>query len=623
MTARTLLTYSLVLFAGTACQCGGSVKLLPDGGVDPNNGGDEPVLLALSPADAAYVTDGVTPATGTYTATATYRSGRTEDVTARTAFYSDNLDIGAFTGANFSSTLDRGGKVRVSAIFGSLNAATNLTVTLRRSAVDPKSTNVPTNPGAKFTGTPVAARAPDLVYPNDGVLLPPNLGRLEIHFLPGASNTLFELSLKSTYTDLKIYMRCATPLNGGCIYEPDNAVWRAMAVTNRGAGEVTLTLKGTDDAGSAVGESAPIKLLFSNDDIQGGLYYWTTTTKAIMRFDFAAPTQLVAEKFADAATVGGGTDCIGCHALSRDGRKMVIEAQGSTDGRVALMNVATRSKMVPFPAPNKSFFSSWNPDASRYVGVDDRAADFNLRIFDGSTGQLVESIANTGDMARAANHPDWSPDGNAIVYARVSRKGPRGVSLQWPTHGQINLVTKQPNGSWSAPVEIAPAVAGKNRYYPAISPSNDFVVFNESTCIAGTGDQDYSCDGDADPSATLFAAKLEANAARVELVRANAPGKRDGGKKELTNSFPKWSPFNFQRTGEIGSRLQWLTFSSTRAYGLRTPGTLMWLWMVAIDPAKVAAGEDASYPAFCLPFQDLSTSNHIAQWTQVVVPIIN
>jgi hypothetical protein len=44
--------------------------------------------------------------------------------------------------------------------------------------------------------------------------------------------------------------------------------------------------------------------------------------------------------------------------------------------------------------------------------------------------------------------------------------------------------------------------------------------------------------------------------------------------------------------------------------------------MVAIDPDKVAQGVDPSYPAFCLPFQDLSTSNHIPQWTQVVVPII-
>ena len=39
----------------------------------------------------------------------------------------------------------------------------------------------------------------------------------------------------------------------------------------------------------------------------------------------------------------------------------------------------------------------------------------------------------------------------------------------------------------------------------------------------------------------------------VPLANANAPGKLDNGVTALTNTFPKWSPFNFQRTGELGS----------------------------------------------------------------------
>ena len=45
--------------------------------------------------------------------------------------------------------------------------------------------------------------------------------------------------------------------------------------------------------------------------------------------------------------------------------------------------------------------------------------------------------------------------------------------------------------------------------------------------------------------------------------------------------------------------------------------------MAAFDPDLAAAGGDGSYPAFALPFQDLITSNHIAQWTTEVVPPIN
>ena len=41
--------------------------------------------------------------------------------------------------------------------------------------------------------------------------------------------------------------------------------------------------------------------------------------------------------------------------------------------------------------------------------------------------------------------------------------------------------------------------------------------------------------------------------------------------------------------------------------------------MFAVDPAKILAGQDGSYTAFFLPFQDPTTSNHIAQWTQKII----
>jgi hypothetical protein len=95
----------------------------------------------------------------------------------------------------------------------------------------------------------------------------------------------------------------------------------------------------------------------------------------------------------------------------------------------------------------------------------------------------------------------------------------------------------------------------------------------------------------------------------------------DNGQTALTSSFPKWNPFIGHKTRE-GGRIAWMTFSSTRKYGLRSPpgsGTL--IWMVAID-LDAPAGTDPSFAAFALPFQDITTSNHIAQWTTQVVPPI-
>jgi hypothetical protein len=618
---RSFVLFTALLAAG--CQCGHPG---PGGTGGGGGSGNAPMSITVTPADATYTTDGISPVMAPYMATAKYADGHSEDITTKATFSLDDIGLGQFMGNTFKSVTNRGGKGNVSAILDGVTGKTTLTLVYQSVIKDPASTMLPADVDTRFGGMTDMARAPDIVYPNDGVLLPPNLGKLEVHFLPGTGNTLFQLSIASTYTNVKIYLGCTTPLNGGCVYVPDATAWSALATANRGGDPVTLTLKGTGAMmGSTVGVSSPTSLSFSNDDIQGGLYYWTTTTKAIMRWDFGSATQTTPDKVIDAATVGGGTNCIGCHALSPDGQKMVVEAEGSTDGRIALFNVSNLMQTTAFPAPNKSFFESWNAESTQFVGVDDRDTDFNLRIIDGTTGMLVQSIAGTGDMAHATDHPSWAADGNTIAYAHVERNGPRAVSLQWPTHGAIAAVKKS-GATWGTAFDIAPAIDGKNRYYPAIAPSSDFLVFDESTCSGG-GNADLDCDGDTDKTATMFAATLSAGATLIPLTKANGPGKRDMGATALTNSFPKWSPFNFQRTQELGSKLQWLTFSSGRKYGLRDPrpnsgDTTVWLWMVAIDPDKVAQGVDPSYPAFCLPFQDLSTSNHIPQWTQVVVPII-
>jgi hypothetical protein len=168
-------------------------------------------------------------------------------------------------------------------------------------------------------------------------------------------------------------------------------------------------------------------------------------------------------------------------------------------------------------------------------------------------------------------------------------------------------------------------VLGKNRYYPAISPDGNLVVYDESTCTNGTptagAAPDVSCDADTDATATMFLTTF-AGATPVPLTNANSPGVADGTTTALTNSFPKFSPF-IEKLSEL-QQIVWLTFSSTRQYGLRSPppsttdsnetkvGTL--IWMVGINPG--VGGSDPSYTAFCLPFQDITTSNHIAQWAK-------
>jgi hypothetical protein len=118
----------------------------------------------------------------------------------------------------------------------------------------------------------------------------------------------------------------------------------------------------------------------------------------------------------------------------------------------------------------------------------------------------------------------------------------------------------------------------------------------------------------------------------VDLATLNGTG-------SVTNSWARWSPF--VQSYKAGNLL-WITMSSTRDYGLRiqngsavncyptespigpfftdtkTTCTRAQLWMAAVDldAAAVAGGSDVSHVAFWLPFQELGTNNHLAQWAE-------
>jgi hypothetical protein len=583
------------------------------GGDDGSGSLEGLVSLEVTPADQTLVIKQSQPAISTYTAIGTFDDGRVEDISALVAFNLAEATLGSFQATELTTTAAKGGQTQVVATAAAITGSTGVTIRLEQTYTDPDSA-VPTDPMAPFGGAADPGRAPALVYPNDGVLVPPNLGKLELHFRPGAGNTLFELSFSSAVLDLKVYLRCTQPLNGGCIYQPDAPVWSWIAESHRGAGPVTWRVRGTDDSGSGVGTSGDFAMRFAPDDVTGGIYYWTTTKRAIMRYDFASPTQTVAEQFIDSQMTGG--TCVGCHALSRDGKKMVAEAGGQNDGRILLLDVATKTPLVPFGSTQKSNFESWAPDGSQFVGVyaDNGATNFNLMMFDGTTAAVIETVEAGGTSTNPTNHPDWSPLGDRIAFVNVGVKN----TLQMMYNGEIRTVAKS-GGGWQPPSVLVARAPGKNRYYPAFAPDGTMLVFNESTCNSGnTGGE---CNGDTDPTAKLYAVNAISGGTPTALDRANGPGVADNA-TTLTNSFPKWNPFVFKATS-TGGRLAWVTFSSTRKYGLRSPpgnGTL--LWMAAVD-LDAPAGTDPSFFAFALPFQDITTSNHIAQWTtEVVGPIL-
>ncbi len=616
---------------------GGTTSL--DGGLGTGGGtGGSPRTgassLTITPTTATMTVTNSAPAQTQQYSVSGQVNGQTVDLTTEVLYEVSPTGVVTIDKNGLAtSTGTRGGVVTVTASSGAVSTSATLTVYYTFTGTDPGMTGSITNdPSSIFSTTDNdTTRSPSLVYPNDGVLFPPNITGIEIHFNPGANNTLFEVSLSGQYATVNAFVRCVA-LGTGCLYQPDPGLWTAISSANAGQGAVSLVVRGTDDAGSSVGDSTPFHLQFSKDNIDGALYYWTTSgSSAIMRWDFSGSTQSAQAYLTPANT--GVTSCIGCHALAPDGSKMVVSANGQGDGRLLLWDIANNKALQPYPLTQRSQFESWNSDGSQFVGVygDNpsttryaKAGPVDLTLFDGMTGMVTSTIALGG---LRGDHPDWSKSTdapNTIVF--TSADPTAATSDQRPATGGIDYV-QYDGTAWGAPQTLVPSVLGKNRYYPALAPDGDLVVYDESTCTtvpaaAGLA-PDKSCDADTDATATMFLTSISSGgSAPIPLSNANSPGVADMGATALTNSFPKWSPFVEQLTEQ--QQLVWLTFSSTRQYGLRAPpassassdetkiGTLV--WMVGIIPS--VGGGDPSYTAFCLPFQDITTSNHIAQWAK-------
>jgi hypothetical protein len=462
-------------------------------------------------------------------------------------------------------------------------------------------TTVEIGPGAdasspgKFGGAPSSSAKITVVYPPNGVILPPNTNTIEFHFIPAAGQTLFELTFHAPSTNLVVYTGC-TPLNGGCVYTPDAVFWQSLVAYARGTQPVTFTVRGVNGSSpGAVGSSAQQSIAFAEQNIIGGIYYWNTAG-IVQRYDFGfpnAPPQL----YLTAANVGAFA-CVGCHVMSRDGARVAVGQDIPSPAPYKVLDVLSKQPVMANgqPVQGQANFFSFSPDAKYLLTSDGVSIAFRSLI----TGDVLNP-----NVAYPAAMPDWAPDGLHMVYAKP--QSPPPLNFPVPGVSSASLVTMHFNGAgWDNPTTLVP-FTGQNNYYPAYSPDGQFVVFNRSPSNAESF-SNASPDADAGtmPDGELWAVSANGGAP-IRLSQATDPG---------ACSWPKWAPV---KNDYYGGKIMWLTFSSPRAYGLRlAQGQRTQLWMVAFDPAKAMAGQDATYPAFWLPFQDINGGNHIAQWTTKV-----
>ncbi len=575
--ARPPLVLLLVTIALGACGPTG-----PGGTGDDDDDGRPGAGLRIEPASVELAIDDGVAATQTYRVVAVDDAGAERDVSDEAMLSLGLPALGSFAGPVLTTAPDRGGRTVVTATWDGLVATSDLVIRLRQVIVEP---GVPADgPGDFGVATPGGA-APALVYPDSGVIAPPNLGGMEFHFQPGAGNDVFQLTVSGSAIELVVYLVC-TPLAGGCVWDPAQSTWDILATAGRGDQPLSYKLRGLDHDAAAprFGETAPRTLQFASDDLLGGLYYWAAGPGAIMRYDFGRRGQS-AERFLAVGQTTGRT-CVGCHALSRDGSRIAVGLDIPGPAAVETYTVGTRARLWTtntggfpgFPGAGGANFFSFSPDAARLVSSDGRALTVRNAADGTGTSQVVAN----------ATMPDWSPDGARVAFARPAQAVPAAS----PGVARGSIVTVDA-AAWGGE-QMLVASAGENNYYPAYAPDSAWIAFNRSQ----------------------LADSFDAADARVMVVSATggAPIALGRASSAAGDSWPKWAPLPHSY---VEGTLHWLTVSSRRPYGLRGGNTSQ-LWMIGFDPAKAAAGQDPSFTAFWLPFQDPASGNHIAQWVERV-----
>ena len=596
--ARTVwaLVASLTLAGGAACGQSASDGATAANGGDggPSGGGGdaggalgdgqaEGVVdaLTIDPPSATLHVQGGVPVTQTFTAMGSTGGGAPVAVHAQ--FTVDSVaagDIGASTGT-FTASGVAGGVVHVTATYGGKTATATLTVVLER---DVTIGSVPPSPGTLFDPPNTVVKgdptnAPSLVYPVDDTMFPQNIYRVLFQWNKGTS-ALYQLEFKSPLLTYRVYTdgshaTCTAAGTGGGCWESDQAAWTALAASNAGQA-VAFTIRATNpSAPGKVYEAGPYTLHFSQDEVPGALYYWSTTVAGVRRGALGdpAPQNFLTPAEAD---VGGET-------------LTVVDVSQTTPPPVVFGTIGQPATNIP------SSWATFSPDTSRVVASKKGV----LKLFNGSTGAPIG--ANGGIIPLGAGNlgvqPDWAPDGQHIVFGagNADRKG--STKIAWMSVS---------GDTFSGFQALLTATGTETFGYPMWNPTSEWVSFARGTAGVEKDGTDQVNVIRATPGSTPQA-----------LVRANTLVNNGTVATGVENNMPTWAP-----TSKGG--VQWIAFASLRDYGfvLRSGSKIgvkmQQLWIAAIDTSKLGAG-DPSYPAFRVPFVDLEENCHRPFWAEDAV----
>lgn len=511
---------------------------------------------------------------------------------------------------------------------------------------------------APFPGFDAPKCAPDklgaatIAYPLDGLLLPPNMNVLEAQFVPPANATLFEVDFYNGTTKVKVETKCAPvpdvrgSASRGCGVTLPQGAWNDIANANRDGAPVQVVVRATADGSCVSVSETKVQINFAKEDLAGGIYYWQSatfggvggTTGGIYSHDFGSFDPTPTPFYTSGAT---GT-CVGCHTLSRDGARMALmtdDPDGDdefADVKTHTMDVATRT--VLGGSTMSPGFQTFTHDHAKMIASNWKAGNKSFQVLDGDGKAVLATSALPTGMA--ATQPDLSRDDKTLVFVvpaagTIDKSGDHHFTGGSLYTASFDVATN----AIGAPAPLLSA-AGHSFYYPSLAPDGSFVLFNDAPQPGNTATTNNDAFYNRGARVKILHYPAQPGAQPLDLPALNVG---DG----LSNSWPRWSPFVQTYKGK---KLLWVTFSSNRDYGLHLvnkgfdncyppegptydkPMPLskkgvtyetcaqpqIWMAGVVVEPDGTLDAKDRSFPAFWLPFQDVNSHNHSAQWVEKV-----
>jgi hypothetical protein len=547
--------------------------------------------IAISPDNGTVTLDGVNAAPIQFTATGSFSDGRSEEIPGNQLRWAvsrdDDTPPGIIANGLLNPYPNAGGVVTVTAtdtcIEGTTTAVFFLDATI----------GMPSDPTA-WGGTPeTGAPAPSIVYPSDQTRFPRNLYRTLFQWY-SEGFTEFRLIFEGPNSKVTVYNDGVHGLCGnanpaaGC-WEVDESAWNWIAASNAGD-TATWLVDALDTTGQTpvVRRSASITLGFSKQDVEGAIFYWSTTSAGIRRGKISQqdPEDYIVGK--PQGTVYGSDEvgCVACHTVSRDGRYMVAPVKSDETGSLWVMEVTADAPPNPLVTDVANTgghgFATISPN-NEHVVVSFKE-DYMWMVDRATGAKIVDLPTNTMEMD-GGTHPDWSPDNTQLVFATGQGDGPNDASL---------AIVPWDGNAWGQPAILLAPPMGKTNVFPMFSHDGNYIAFAQGDG-AGHGEE----------SLQLWVVDKAGNTP-VEMINANRITSNQTMDGQYQNSQPTWAP-----PGDF----DWVAFNTKREYGVVLDEGTQQIWVSAVDVDKAANGQDPSYPAFRVPFQGLDENNHRAFWT--------